>query len=231
MLRARFLTYVSFFRLSRYHRANLTTAPSPLYATTKTITVTTTKTTYTYTPVPSPTKPAVNVASPRSPRPKSVSTQPANSVARGRSMESKRPRTIYPNLDVELGLAFPNRSPTLVPSESVPTQTRQTPPAPATPPLLSRSFAPAQSGAPRPKYAFPRPAPFRPPLQQSQPKSPQPPSSASSSSNPLQLPPAGGFARRYTRIVHPNDLAKPKIGINTYYVVMCGQEVGIFYSP
>lgn len=39
-----------------------------------------------------------------------------------------------------------------------------------------------------------------------------------------------GFARRYNRIVHPSNLAGPKVGIDTYHVVICGQEVGIFYA-
>src|ERR1700735_653341 len=152
MLRARFLTCLSFLRLFRYHQANLITAPSSLYTTTKTVTVTTMKTMYTYTPVPSPTRPAVNIASPCSPRPNSISTQPVNSVARGRSMGLKLPRKIYPSLDTELGLVFPNHSPTLVPS--VTTQTCQNPPALAIPlpPPPPHLFALAPSGAP-PKYA------------------------------------------------------------------------------
>jgi hypothetical protein len=38
------------------------------------------------------------------------------------------------------------------------------------------------------------------------------------------------FGDRHTRILRPCDLPGPKMGLDRYYVVICGQEVGIFYS-
>jgi hypothetical protein len=38
------------------------------------------------------------------------------------------------------------------------------------------------------------------------------------------------FIQHYSRIVHPRDLPGLKLGINTYHVVICGQEVGVFYA-
>jgi hypothetical protein len=49
---------------------------------------------------------------------------------------------------------------------------------------------------------------------------------------PLQLISYGSatFIRRYSHIIHPCDLPGPKLGIDTYHVVICGQEVGVFYA-
>jgi hypothetical protein len=38
------------------------------------------------------------------------------------------------------------------------------------------------------------------------------------------------FIQYYSHIIHPCNLPGPKLGINTYHVVICGQEVGVFYA-
>ena len=198
-----------------------------MYATTKTVTTSTTTTTYTYTPLPSPTKPTNDLSVP--PRPKSVALQPSRPISRGRSVESKRVRACKPSKDTGHAFVFPRDVSTskssLVPKAS----------APAIPPPSCSSTAKSPKSM-LAKYAFPNPAVRKPTSQQLQPKLQQsmppqavPLSLAPSSSNPLQSL-RRTFAHRYTRIIRPEDLVGPKIGIETYYVVLCGQEVGIFFS-
>jgi hypothetical protein len=200
-------------------------APSQLYTTTKTVVETTKTTTYTYTPLSSPTKHTANATQASISRPQRAASQtPERLTTQSKSAQPHRPRNARADPKERLR---PVLSATIAPG--LPTTDNRTPqpagvlPGPSTnskPPLT-----PKLSG--KHPYSF-----FLPDSSPPKPLQPTPLSLKTPQPMPLASPSkdVAVFAQRFNRIVQPSDLPGPKVGIDTYHVVLCGQEVGVFYA-
>jgi hypothetical protein len=202
---------------------------------TKTVVVTTT--TYTRTLLSSPTKPMSGAL--RTPRVKSIGP-PGSQVIRSKSLEPKAARVKSKSQDAGFSLVFPN-PPSVAASSVVPTVPGLAvpPPSPSSKAAAKQPLPSGSSKAKPIKYAFPRPAPFpahqRPGYLPSNGPSvllsnPPAPPAKRLLPKTCTSPPHSTFARRYSRIPSQSSLAKARNGIDVYYVVLCGQEVGVFYS-
>ena len=214
------------------------------------VTTTTTTTTYTRTPFPSPTKAHTPLPSVTRLPANSVSTIPmarpiipqhTSSGTRSQPMGSRSSRNTYPSLSTLFAPAGSLCAPKTLPKLMMPLNdvftdqsTSTLAPGLCLPPSASPStFKRSHQRVSPSKHGTSKLSPSKGSQQLSRVMAPPlvPLHSKHSSSSSTQMSLADcGYARRYSRIICPSNLARPKIGIDAYHVVVCGQEVGIFYA-
>jgi hypothetical protein len=182
----------------------------------------------THSPLSSSTRTAADPVPTNTPWPTSPTPQPATA--------GLHHPDLYPDLSAHLARAFSQgrEAPSTPARES---GNNESTPRPVqgrvlfSPPNVSASKLMQPPSSPSPskhsKRTSSRASPSKSQLPRANPQLLSPPSL----SKPMQPTLASlGFGQRYSRIISPTNLAGPKVGIDTYYVVIRGQEVGIFYG-